>query len=508
MYYSTIGLLAVIVLVIVNWDILFGYKVSYDKPAWNVYRRFLFAVLVYYITDILWGILESMKLAKLLFADTTIYFIAMSIGIFFWSKYTVVYLDENNRFGRFFIFVGRIIAGTITILVLINIFIPVFFTVDEKSVYTALPTRYIMLSCQIVMLLIISVYAILCMFKTDKMAVRQARYRILASFGIIMAITLFVQLLFPYLPIYSIAYMLGTCLLHSFVASDEKESYKREQEETQKVMELKDRFLSLLNNMPGMTFTKDAETGVYLACNQAFAEYANKEKPEGVVGLTDAEIFDAETAAHFTEDDKLALSLSKPYVFFEEVLDAGGNPKQLQTTKLKYTDTAGRLCVLGMCQDVTDMVRIQHENAMTKEAYEKAVNSGLLYTNIAQILARDYLDMYYVNVDTEEFVEYSNGDDNKTFSELRRGWHFFSDIKMELADKVYDEDRDAFLKAMKRKTLMKVLEENDTFTMTYRLVEETGPIYVKMKISRMEDEHYIIMGIMNVDSELRQYLEK
>ncbi len=157
------------------------------------------------------------------------------------------------------------------------------------------------------------------------------------------------------------------------------------------------------NNMPGMTFTKDAETGVYLACNQAFAEYANKEKPEGVVGLTDADIF---------------------------------------------------------------------------------------------------------NVDTEEFVEYSNGDDNKTFSELRRGWHFFSDIKMELADKVYDDDRDAFLKAMKRKTLMKVLEENDTFTMTYRLVEENGPIYVKMKISRMEDEHYIIMGIMNVDSELRQYLEK
>lgn len=508
MYYSTIGLLAVFVLLIVNWDILFGYKVSYDKPAWNVYRRFLFAVLVYYITDILWGILESMKLAKLLFADTTIYFIAMSIGIFFWSEYTVVYLDENNRFGRFIIFVGHIIAGTITLLVLINIFVPVLFTVDEKSVYTALPTRYIMLSCQIVILLIISVYAILCMFKTDKMAVKQTRYRILASFGIIMAITLFGQLLFPYLPIYSIAYMLGTCLLHSFVASDEKESYKREQEETQKVMELKDRFLSLLNNMPGMTFTKDAETGVYLACNQAFAEYANKEKPEGVVGLTDADIFDAETAAHFTEDDKLALSLSKPYVFFEEVPDAGGNLKQLQTTKLKYTDTAGRLCVLGMCQDVTDMVRIQHENAMTKEAYEKAVNSGLLYTNIAQILARDYLDMYYVNVDTEEFVEYSNGDDNKTFSELRRGWHFFSDIKMELADKVYDDDRDAFLKAMKRKTLMKVLEENDTFTMTYRLVEENGPIYVKMKISRMEDEHYIIMGIMNVDSELRQYLEK
>ena len=47
---------------------------------------------------------------------------------------------------------------------------------------------------------------------------------------------------------------------------------------------------SLLNHMPAMSFYKDAQTGVYLACNRAFAEYANKENPAGVVGLTDFEI--------------------------------------------------------------------------------------------------------------------------------------------------------------------------------------------------------------------------
>ena len=36
-----------------------------------------------------------------------------------------------------------------------------------------------------------------------------------------------------------------------------------------------------------MTFSKDIDTRKYLACNQAFADYANKETPEGVVGLTD-----------------------------------------------------------------------------------------------------------------------------------------------------------------------------------------------------------------------------
>ena len=33
---------------------------------------------------------------------------------------------------------------------------------------------------------------------------------------------------------------------------------------------------SLLTNMPAMTYTKDMETGQYLACNQMFAEYAHK----------------------------------------------------------------------------------------------------------------------------------------------------------------------------------------------------------------------------------------
>ena len=276
-----------------------------------------------------------------------------------------------------------------------------------------------------------------------------------------------------------------------------------------KIAELKETISSLLDNMPGMTYTKDAETGVYLACNQAFAEYAHKGSPEGVIGLTDEQIFDAETAAHFVGDDKLALSMSKPYIFYDDVPDAAGNQRQLQTTKLKYTDASGRLCLLGICQDITDMVRIQHENAMTKEAYENAVSSGLMYTHIAQALARDYTDMFYVNTDTEEFIKYRRGDKSSAFSEMRRGWHFFSDCTEELAQRVYPEDRDAFLEAMERRTLMEALERKDTFILTYRQTGDNGPTYVSMKVSLMEDdENFIIVGITNVDAEMRDAMAK
>ena len=82
-----------------------------------------------------------------------------------------------------------------------------------------------------------------------------------------------------------------------------------------KIMELQESVTALLTNMPAMTFSKDVNTRKYLACNQAFVEYAHKESPEGVAGLTDFDIFDAETAEHFTQDDNKALTMDKPYVF-------------------------------------------------------------------------------------------------------------------------------------------------------------------------------------------------
>ena len=508
MYYSAIGLLAILILFIVNWDILREFHI-FDKPAWNVYRRFLFAVLVYYIVDVLWGVMESQKLVGALFADTTIYFVAMAVGISFWAEFTVAYLEEKNTFGKVLIIIGRIIAGVIFALAIINIFKPVIFVIDKECVYKELPLRNTLLVCQILFLLVISIRSIISISSKKEKKGKKVRFRILASFGISMAVFLFAQLWFPYLPLYAIAYMLGTCLLHSFLINDEKEDYKRDMKEAEKVAELKDRFFAVLENMPGMTFTKDAETGRYLTCNQEFARYACKDTPEEVVGLTDAEIFDEETAAHFVRADKIALSLSKPYIFYEDVPDAGGNPRQLQTTKLKYIDTAGRTCVLGMCQDITDQVRVELEQAKTKEAYEVAVSNGLMFTHIAQTLARDYMEMFYVNSDTEEFTEYRKEQDGNALSEIRRGWHFFSDCKAELCESVYKDDKEAFMQAMNRKNLMKTLSRKDTFITTFRRVINNRPTYVSMKISRMEnDEKYIIICFTNVDAEMREALAK
>ncbi len=503
-----IGLLAAMIMFIENQDILFDRKGAFNLPAWKVYRKFLIAVSVYYVVDVLWGFLEDAKLAGPLFADTSVYFLSMAAGIFFWTQFVVTYLEEKSVFGNFLVYAGRMIAAIVGILSIVNIFVPVLFKVDSKGTYYPLETRYIILAVQVVLVLVLSVYALTAILGNRSENVREKKYRTVALFGLINAVFLILQTIYPFLPMYAIAYMLGTCLLRAVIIGDEKEEFREKVEEAEKIRELKQTISSLLDNMPALSFFKDAQSGIYLACNQAFAEYAHKDDPEGVVGHTDSEIFDPVTAGHFVEDDRMALSMDEPYIFYEDVPDAIGNQRQFQTTKLKFIDISGRLCLLGMCQDVTDMVRIQRENATTKEAYEKAKNAGIIFAHIAQTLAKGYEDLYYVNLDTEEYIEYYSDDDSGSLNEARRGIHFFDSCQIEVDIFVHEEDREAFRKAMKRENLIDALNKNKTFFMTYRLISENGDKYVSMKVYRMEDDdRFIVIGITDVDDDMKQRRE-
>ena len=204
-------------------------------------------------------------------------------------------------------------------------------------------------------------------------------------------------------------------------AREENRRLVAEVESAAKLASLMGSVASLLTNMPAMSFSKDAETGCYLACNQSFAEYAHRGTPDGVVGLTDFEIFDPVTAAHFVEDDKKALSMDEPYIFFEDVPDAAGVPRSLQTTKIKFTDGNGRLCTLGMCMDVTEMTRIKSAEAEARVKQQElegkiALQEKLLeeerqraqQRSLITALASDYWSVYYIELDRDQGVCYQS----------------------------------------------------------------------------------------------------
>ncbi|MBR0459789.1 MAG: hypothetical protein IJJ26_11185, partial [Victivallales bacterium] len=229
MTYSIIGILAGIILIITNRDVLRLTGRPESVQILRKYRSFLFAVLAYYITDALWGILDAYRLTSLQFIDTTLYFAAMAMLVLLWTQYVIAYLGGNTSFDTMLWYGGWAFFGFELIVIVTNLFYPIMFWFDESGVYHTAILRHATLYVQILMFLLTSLYTLGITLKTRGIVWR--RHLAIGLFGVSMIALIVFQILYPLWPFYAMGCMVGTCLLHSFVVEDEKEEYRYELEE-------------------------------------------------------------------------------------------------------------------------------------------------------------------------------------------------------------------------------------------------------------------------------------
>ena len=280
---------------------------------------------------------------------------------------------------------------------------------------------------------------------------------------------------------------------------------EREAQAAREIAELKESINSLLDNMPLITFSKDAQNGTYLACNQRFAEYANKQSPEEVVGLTDFDLFSPEVAAYFTGVDQRALEMDTPLVLDEDVLDALGNERHLQTTKFKFIDPSGRLCMLGMSTDVTEMEQIRRESERRQVAYQNAVTTSEIFQSIIDSLADDYFNLFYVDLETDDYIEYGSRTGVGHRFEEHRGTDFFKSSQRIAPEFIYEADQRAFVLALDKDRMLGEIRSHGTFIMQYRLMIDGTPTFVNLKATLINgNERYMIIGVNNIDAQVRE----
>ena len=134
MTYSIIGILASIILLIINQDVFWNSDGHTLTKTMRTYRLFLIGVMVYLVTDLLWGILDSHHLISLLFIDTSVHFAAMVGAVMLWTQYVVLYLDTGSAFERMLQVAGRVFFALELIFIVVNIIKPVLFWFDESGV--------------------------------------------------------------------------------------------------------------------------------------------------------------------------------------------------------------------------------------------------------------------------------------------------------------------------------------------------------------------------------------
>ena len=134
--YSVIASLAIVIHLIINFNMLpgrRGYGTSYGKH----YRGFLAGIFAYYVVDVGWGVFAGLGWTRVLYIDTTLYYIAIGGTVVMWSRYVVAYLELDKWLARPLLGFGYALLGLYVVLLAANVFTDCVFHFDEQGRYVA-----------------------------------------------------------------------------------------------------------------------------------------------------------------------------------------------------------------------------------------------------------------------------------------------------------------------------------------------------------------------------------
>jgi len=148
------------------------------------------------------------------------------------------------------------------------------------------------------------------------------------------------------------------CMMQDISEEVKKENDLLENEKKQR--EASGFLRTMLDSISDHIFYKDVN-GVYLGCNRAFEE-ASGIKQSSLIGHTDYELYDAETAALFIGADRVVIEKRKEHRTEETVIYPDGRSIITETLKMPYYNAAGDVIgLIGVSRDITDRKKKEDE---------------------------------------------------------------------------------------------------------------------------------------------------
>ncbi|MBQ3702335.1 MAG: diguanylate cyclase [Oscillospiraceae bacterium] len=124
-------------------------------------------------------------------------------------------------------------------------------------------------------------------------------------------------------------------------------------------------------------------------------------------------------------------------------------------------------------------------------------------TRVAQALARDFLNIYYVDVETDYFIEFSPESIFSSIGIESRGEDFFAISRQNMPRFVHPEDLSGFMRFFTKDNVLRELELHGSLSYSYRMVLGGESRYVMMKAARLDDRH-IVIGTSDINEEMQR----
>ena len=497
MSYSGTGLLALIIHLLINrlplkfqknTDVLF----NRNQDEVSRYKSFLWVVTLYYISDILWGILyehhDVDALFPFLYFVTVLYFIFMFMSLLMWLRYIAAYLDKRHRKSRILLCTVWVmfIAGLIYLMV--NCFHPVIFSFNEHHEYVAESGRHIAYMLQCVIYFVTSLYLLINASKaTGK---EKTRYVAVALSCLIIEVFQILQIVDAFMPYYAIGLLIGTAVIHSFVQEGEK------------------REIAAYDNI-ARSLAADYEAIYYIDIKTGeFREYSASKEYASLNVPSEGEDFYKETRANVEryahpDDVEFAKSLyykktmlknlqGKKSFSYKYRIMVGGTARFFRFTVM-MADKGKHflLFVKDIDEEITaESVRLENQK------------NSVTFTQIAESLAYNYDELYYVDMKGGEYISYESNDRQGKLRIRQIGDDFFGEAVNNIEKIVHKNDRDAVADFINKDNLISAFERKKGTSIDYRLIQDGQTGYYRLLARKASDNAHFILCVENINDEI------
>ncbi len=499
MYYSTIGVLALILLFITNRE-TFGkaralfHKEEHVQQAVVRYFYFLIAVTFYYLADIAWGLLyahhDIPDLFPYIYSDCVLYFSFMFLTMLTWIRYIVAYLDKRGKRSKALLYATWAMFTLAIIYLMINRFYPFIFSFNADHEYIPESGRYIAFILQIALYMITSSYMFYIAGRTSGQ--EKTRYNAVGLTCLVMELFLIFQIIDSRYPFYAMGLAIGTCVIHSFVEETEK-----------KEKAIYDHIATSLAEDYEAMYYINIETGEYL-------EFSTSEEYKSLNVHSTGKDFYAESQTNSVkyahpDDRDFARSLydketmirnlegRKSYSYKYRIM-VGDEPRYFRFTIMRANDD--KHFVLYE-KDIDDEITAEN---LRLENQKKQIT----FSQIAEGLASNYDVIYYVDAVSSDYVSYVS---NATYGKLesrKTGTDFYGDSIKDITQIVHKNDRDLVIDFLDKDRMSSSLESRKRNSIDFRLVINGRSRYFRMTARKTSDGSHFIIGIENVDTEIRK----
>ena len=178
-----------------------------------------------------------------------------------------------------------------------------------------------------------------------------------------------------------------------------------------------------------------------------------------------------------------------------------GKPTFYRLKAIPVSGVKGHHVIIGV-SNIEDQISAEQRLSYNDQAQAT-------YAHIAEALAQDYFSIYYVDLETDRFIEYSSHEEYQGLGLEKSGEDFFTTSRDNIRRTAHPDDIPQFLAAFTRENVLQELEQSGTFTITYRLIMNGTPTYVHMKATRMADrsDPHMVVGVSNIDVQMRREQE-